>query len=153
MLQNHLLLLTIVAYFFEGISFWLYVSLLYKNFQLSGMYQNGWICLLWKTWKECFSSAKMPGQEWSCKNKLKTNIVIINMPFSLQKWHTKMWITFSRLGSQKTRCKITLTLEIHQIYTIHRNLETCNDQFLAFIERARVLSEATDIKLSLPKSL
>lgn len=33
------------------------------------------------------------------------------------------------------------------------NLETCNDQFLAFIERARVLSEATDIKLSLPKSL
>ena len=41
----------------------------------------------------------------------------------------------------------------YQIYTIHRNLETCNDQFLAFIERARVLSEATDIKLSLPKSL
>ena len=37
--------------------------------------------------------------------------------------------------------------------TYFRNLETCNDQFLAFIEKVRVLSEATDIRLSLPRSL
>ena len=49
---------------------------------------------------------------WKTKSIGTVSIVIINMAFSLQEWHTKMWITFSRLGSQKTRCKNTLTLEI-----------------------------------------
>ena len=47
----------------------------------------------------------------------------------------------------------TIKKFIRNKHIYFRNLETCNDQFLAFIEKVRVLSEATDIRLSLPRSL